>query len=46
MHPPARLRWNGALRIASAMNLIHDVLPWVVLLLGLSLPLLAVLLLG
>jgi hypothetical protein len=29
-------------RIASAMNLIDDVLPWVVLLLGLSLPMLAI----
>jgi hypothetical protein len=32
--------------IASAMNLIDDILPWAVLLLGLSLPLLAVWLLG
>jgi hypothetical protein len=32
--------------IASTMNLIDDMLPWVVLLLGLSLPLLAVWLLG
>jgi hypothetical protein len=30
----------------SAINLIDDILPWAVLLLGLSLPLLAVLLLG
>jgi hypothetical protein len=29
-------------RIASAMNLIDDVLPWVVFLLGLSLPMLAI----
>jgi hypothetical protein len=32
--------------IASAMNLIDDILPWAVLLLGLSLPFLAVWLLG
>jgi hypothetical protein len=29
-------------RIASAMNLIDDVLPWVVFLLGLSVPMLAI----
>jgi hypothetical protein len=29
-------------RIASAMNLIDDVLPWVVVLLGLSVPMLAI----
>jgi hypothetical protein len=43
----ARLRFTSLLwpayeGIASAMNLIDDILPWVVLLLGLSLPLLAV----
>jgi ABC-type polar amino acid transport system ATPase subunit len=44
---PARLRLrSGALRIASDINLIDHILPWVVLLLGLSLPSLAVLLLG
>jgi hypothetical protein len=37
---------SGALRIASDINLIDHILPWVVLLLGLSLPSLAVWLLG
>lgn len=46
-HAPARLRLrSGALRIASDINLIDHILPWVVLLLGLSLPSLAVWLLG
>jgi hypothetical protein len=46
-HAPARLRLrSGALRIAADINLIDHILPWVVLLLGLSLPSLAVWLLG
>jgi len=44
---PARLRLrSGALRIAADIYLIDHILPWIVLLLGLSLPSLAVWLLG
>jgi hypothetical protein len=47
VHAPARLKVEErALRIASDINLIDGILPWVVLLLGLSLPALAAWLLG
>jgi hypothetical protein len=47
VYAPARLKIEErALRIASDINLIDGILPWVVLLLGLSLPSLAAWLLG
>jgi hypothetical protein len=37
------VRWKKSRsRVASAMNLIDDVLPWVVFVLGLSVPMLAI----